>query len=154
VRRGILATVAALALAAACATREEAPPLAAADAPAGAEDLSRRAAAFYGALRGRPLDVWVTYDDPNLRSYFASERDFSDWFASLANQVRASNLRYSRPDEVEIREVRFEGAETATVVVVFVGPHEQPLRLRAVEVERADVWRLSDGTWLLAPGRL
>jgi hypothetical protein len=116
--------------------------------------LAARIAPFYEALRGRPLDAFLTYGDPRLRGYFASEGDFTDWYASLANQVRAADLRYGRAEEVRIREIAFEDPDTARVVVVLRGPHERPLRLRDVEIERTDVWRRTGGTWLLTPDRL
>jgi hypothetical protein len=148
------AAVAALALACASGTPSGPGEPDAGVSDADARAFSRRIESFYGALRGRPLDVYVTYDDPELRAYFATPREFSDWFASVANQVRASDLRHSRPEEVRIREFRFEGPDTARVGIVMVGRHEQPLRLRDVEVERTDVWRRSGGTWLLTPDRL
>ncbi len=148
--RGALCTAIAI-LAVACASGTPAP------APAADPEslaFSERIESFYGALRGRPLDAFATYDDPKLRGYFAGPDEFSDWYAAVANRVRASNLRFGSPAEVRIRAFRFAGRDTATVDVVLAGPDKRPLRLGQVEVERTDVWRRSEGIWLLTPDRL
>jgi hypothetical protein len=149
VRGRLRFAVATLAVACASAPADPGP-------PPGPESLAfvRRVESFYGALRGRGIEAFETYEDEKLRSYFATPEEFSDWYAAVANRVRASDLRFGRPEEVRIREIHFEGGDTARVEVVLIGPHERPLRLRPVEIEFEDVWERSNGTWMLRPDRL
>ena len=55
--------------------------------------FAERISAFYGRLENMPLNSLTAFEDPELRSYFDGEREFSDYFASVAAQVRDSFAR-------------------------------------------------------------
>lgn len=117
-------------------------------------DFAERAASFYASLANRPLDAYVTFEDVELREYFPGPREFADYYASLARQVRDARFRRSRIVEVEVRELHFEAEDLALVDVRLVGRHERVLLFWDVEVDRRDAWRLEGDTWLLTPEKL
>jgi hypothetical protein len=116
--------------------------------------FAERVGAFYAALEGRPLNTLLTYEDPELRSYFASSAEFADYYSSLTSQVLASHFKNGYAAAVHVREFRFEGPERAEVDVTLVGKHERALRFWDIEVQRTDAWRRVDGRWVLDPERL
>lgn len=137
--------------------------LACASAPAGSAvrvadpevaAFAARIDGFYRALEQRPLDSATTFDDPRLHAFFASPREFSDWYASLANQVRDANLRLGRAETVRVREFRFDEPGVARVFVELSGYRGRRLLFSAVSIQRTDVWRQRDGAWLLSPEKL
>jgi hypothetical protein len=116
--------------------------------------FSERIEAFYATLENIPLDAIVTYENVTLRSHFVSESAFNDYYSSLANQVRRSNMRNSRPVRVSVREFRFQDRDVATVELMITGPYQRTLRFWDVELERVDTWKRLDGVWLLTPDKL
>lgn len=110
--------------------------------------------AFYSRLHNTRLDSLETYEDAELRTFFVDHREFSDYYASLAAQVRAAGFRRSRAEQVRIREFRFEGDDMALVDITLVGRHRRALRFWRIEIQRSDVWRRSAGTWALSPSKL
>ncbi len=116
--------------------------------------FAERIATFYATLARRSLDAYLTYEDESLRDYFDSPGAFSDYYASLANQVRDAHLRNSSAREVRVREFRFEDPDTVRVDLLLVGRHERGLRFWDIELERTDTWRRARGTWVLAPEKL
>lgn len=117
-------------------------------------DFSRRIRSFYGALEHTRMDALMTFEDDRLRSFFAGPSEFSDYYASLASQLRAAQVRHAMPDRVEIREFRFEGAERARVELTILGHHQRSLRFWDIELTRVDTWERVDGTWLVTPEKL
>jgi hypothetical protein len=117
-------------------------------------DFAERAASFYAALANRPLDAYVTFEDRELRGYFLGPREFADYYASLARQVRHARFRRSHIVEAQVRELHFEAEDLALVDVRLVGRHERVLLFWNVEVDRRDAWRLEGDTWLLTPEKL
>jgi hypothetical protein len=116
--------------------------------------FAERVGAFYGLLEGEPLDALVTFEDADLRAYFAEDQDFTDYYASLAQRVRESRFRHARADQVVVQEFRTEGANLAVVDIVLVGKHERALIFWDLELELTDVWRRQGGTWFLSPDKL
>ena len=116
--------------------------------------FAERAGSFYALLENEPLDALVTFEDEDLRTYFAEDRDFTDYYATLANRVRKAQFRYSKPDQVVIQEFRLEGDHTAFVDVVLVGRHQRSLIFWDLEVVLTDVWRHRSGAWFISPGKL
>ena len=109
---------------------------------------------FYRSLERIPLDVLMTYEDPDLRAHFADPSSFSDYYADLADQVREANFRNGRAESVEIRQFRFETPELARVDVELMGRHDRGLRFWQFGLPRTDTWRLIEGSWMLSPGKL
>ncbi len=137
--------------------------LACASAPAGSASrvddpgvaaFAARIDGFYRALERRPLDSAATFEDPRLHGYFSTPAEFSDWYASLANQVRDADLRLGRADSVRVREFRFEEPGVARVQVELSGRRGRRVLFSAVTLERADIWRQRNGTWVLSPEKL
>ncbi|MCS5638495.1 MAG: hypothetical protein NZ990_18420 [Myxococcota bacterium] len=110
--------------------------------------------AFYGALEDRAVDTLATYEDERLRRYFAGPREFSDYYASLAAQLRGADFRHARPDATQVREFWFEGPDLAHVEVLIRGYHRRTLRFWEIRVVRVDTWRYDGSTWVLSPGQL
>ncbi len=113
-----------------------------------------RISAFYRALERRPLDSAATFDDPRLHAYFATPAEFSDYYASLANQVRDANLRLGRAESVRVREFRFDEPGVARVFVELSGQRGRRVVFKGASLQRTDVWRRRDGVWVLTPEKL
>ena len=109
---------------------------------------------FYLTLEDRAVDTLDTYEDSRLRSYFVGPREFSDYYASLAAQLRGAELRQTRPSAVHVREFWFDGPELAHVEVLIHGEHRRILRFWGIRLVRVDTWRLDGDTWVLSPERL
>jgi len=116
--------------------------------------FAQRIDSFYARLEKLPLDSLITFEDKRLRAYFRGEREFSDYYASLAAQVRRAQFRNSRALRIVVREFRFEGEDIAHVDVTLVGEHIRALRPGDIELRRTDVWRRSGGIWSLSPDKL
>ena len=117
-------------------------------------NFSERIETFYAMLENIPLDAIMTYENAKLRSYFVSEAAFNDYYSSLVNQVRRSNMRNTRPQRVSVREFRFQDRDVATVGLMITGPYQRTLRFWDVELERVDTWKRLDGVWVLTPDKL
>lgn len=109
---------------------------------------------FYRSFENTPLDLRSTFEDPERRAYFASEEDFSAYYASLAAEARRALLRNSTAREVVVDEFRFESEGVAVVDVRFIGKHVRRLRMGDVELPRKDTWRLLEDRWVLSPDKL
>jgi hypothetical protein len=109
---------------------------------------------FYGGLVGMPLDSELTFQSRALRSYFVDPGGFSDYYASIANQVRSAHMRNARATSVEIMEFRFEAPDRARVDVEVRGDHMRGLIPWDVSVQRSDTWRQVGGTWYVTPEKL
>lgn len=116
--------------------------------------FSERIETFYASLENVPMDAVRTFQNPELRDYFASEAAFMDYYSSIANQVRRSNMLNSRPDRVRVNEFRFESPGIARVEVQITGPYQRTLRFWGVELRRTDTWSRRDGVWVLTPDKL
>ncbi len=116
--------------------------------------FSERIEVFYASLENIPLDAIMTFRNNEFRSYFASEAAFMDYYSSLANQVRRSNMLNTRPRRVLVSEFQFESRNVARVAVSLTGPYQRTLRFWDVELERIDTWKRLDGVWLLTPDKL
>ncbi len=116
--------------------------------------FAERISAFYERLENKRLDSLLTFEDPQLRSFFRGDREFSDYYASLAAQVREASFRNARTDRVVVREFRFEGDSVAYVDLMLVGKHLRALRPWEIQIERTDVWRRVGGIWTLSPDKL
>jgi hypothetical protein len=116
--------------------------------------LARRASEFYARLEGVSLVTALTYEDPRLQSYFASRRAYDDYFASLATQIRAADLRYRQAERVEVRELRLLKPEEAVVELMLYGHHTRRLRFWEIELPRTDTWVRVDGRWVIRPEKL
>ena len=116
--------------------------------------FSERIEIFYAALENVPLDAVMTFENPQLRSHFASDASFMDYYSSIANQVRWANMRNTRPLRVVVRKFHFESPDVARVEVMLRGPYQRTLRFWDVELEREDTWKRLDGVWLLTPDKL
>ena len=113
--------------------------------------LATRLDEFYRLLENRTLDTLATFEDRRLRSYFADDTAFSDYYASLASQVRRALMRYGRVDDVQVVEFSLKEADHALVRVQLVGRHQRQLRFWRVELSRTDSWRRLSGRWFLVP---
>ena len=127
--------------------------------PVGVEDadalrFAQRIQGFYGALENMPIDSLLTYESPELRAYFENERAFSDYYASLAGDLRDADFRNGRAERIVIDEFRFTGPGEATVDLTLVGRHMRRLRFWERKFRRTDRWRQVGGTWLLSPSKL
>ncbi len=116
--------------------------------------FASRIEGFYRGLEGVPVDVRMTFEDERLRDHFDSQAAFTDYYASLAAQLRDAQFRNTRVDRVEIRDFSFENPERARVLVTLVGRHLRILRFWEIETRRSDAWQLLDGRWVLTPERL
>ena len=116
--------------------------------------FSTRIEKFYKALEGVPLDTLVTYENPDLRSCFASASAFSDYFSALATAARDEKFRYVMARTVRIREFHFDGPEHSTVEVEFRSVHQRVLRFWTIGFDRHDEWALQDGVWIVVPAKL
>lgn len=116
--------------------------------------FAQRIERFYATLSEVPLDALVTYDNPDLRGYFASQSAFADYYSSLATKARDTTLRDGEARTVQIREFHFESPEEAVVELQFRGGHERRLLFWDVKIDRRDVWRRVDGVWLVFPEKL
>ena len=116
--------------------------------------FAQRVERFYGSLEGRAVPVMATFEDPTLHVFFASRSEFDDYYALLADELRRAGFKNGRPERVEIREFRFEGADRAIVDVTFVGRHMRGLRFWEIRIRRLDAWRLDGGSWVISPERL
>ena len=118
-------------------------------------EFAERIQGFYGSIERRSLNALVTFQDAELHGYFGDPRQFADYYASLADQVKSAHFRYSRADAVRVREFRFPAHGRAEVDVVLVGRHQRALRFWDIEIERTDAWVLDDsGLWIIAPEKL
>jgi hypothetical protein len=127
--------------------------------PVGVEDadalrFAQRIQGFYGALENIPIDSLLTYESPELRAYFENERAFSDYYASLAGDLRDADFRNGRAERIVIDEFRFIGPGEATVDLTLVGRHMRRLRFWPRKFRRTDRWRQVGGIWLLSPAKL
>lgn len=116
--------------------------------------FASRIEGFYRELEAVPLDVMMTYDNPDLRAHFPDAAAFADYYASLASQIRRAQLRNGRAERIEIRDFYFEGPELAHVDVALIGHHQRALRFWEIQLSRTDTWRLVNGAWVLSPGKL
>ena len=116
--------------------------------------FAERLSAFYGRLEKLPLNSLLAFEDEELRSYFEGDREFSDYFASVAAQVREASLRNTTADRVLIREFRFADEDLAEVDITLEGRHKRGLRRGLIELQRTDTWRRVGGTWSLSPDKL
>ncbi len=116
--------------------------------------FAERISAFYGRLEKLPLNSLLAFEDAELRSYFEGDREFSDYFASVAAQVREASLRNTTADRVLIREFRFADEDLAEVDITLEGRHKRGLRRGLIELQRTDTWRRVGGTWSLSPDKL
>jgi len=116
--------------------------------------FAERISGFYQRLEKLPLNSLIAFEDPELRSYFEDEREFSDYFASVAAQVREASLRHTRAERVLIREFRFADDGLAEVDITLEGRHKRGLRWGLIELQRTDTWRRVGGTWSLTPDKL
>ncbi len=116
--------------------------------------FAERISAFYGRLEKLPLNSLIAFEDPELRSYFEGDREFSDYFASVAAQVREASLRNTTADRVLIREFRFADEDLAEVDITLEGRHKRGLRWGLIELQRTDTWRRVGGIWSLSPDKL
>ena len=116
--------------------------------------LGERIGSFYALLEGEPLDTQLTYEDQELRTYFREDRDFTDYYAALANTVRREHFRNSIAQRVIIREFRLDGSDLAQVDILLIGQHERVLIFWDLEIEQTDVWRREAGDWFLSPDKL
>jgi hypothetical protein len=117
-------------------------------------EFAERVSRFYRMIEDRPLDSVMVYEGPELRAFFDDPREFSDYYASLANQVRSAHFRRGRAERVRIEEFRFDEEDLASVDVMLVGRHERTLRFWEIELRRTDVWRRIGGVWMLSPEKL
>ncbi|NRA03224.1 MAG: hypothetical protein HRU00_11560 [Myxococcales bacterium] len=109
---------------------------------------------FYLSLEGRAVDTLATYEDERLRGYFAGPREFSDYYASLAAQLRGADFRHARPNATRVREFWFDGPDLAQVEVLIEGSHRRALRFWGIRVVRVDTWRYDGNSWVLSPDQL
>ena len=116
--------------------------------------FAERISGFYRQLEKLPLNTLIAFEDPELRSYFEDEREFSDYFASVAAQLREASLRNTRAERVRIREFRFADEDLAEVDITLEGRHKRGLRRGLIELQRTDTWRRVGGTWSLSPDKL
>ncbi len=116
--------------------------------------FAERISAFYGRLEKLPLNSLLAFEDAELRSYFEGDREFSDYFASVASQVREASLRNTTADRVLIREFRFADEDLAEVDITLEGRHKRGLRWGLIELQRTDTWRRVGGTCSLSPDKL
>ena len=116
--------------------------------------FAERISAFYRRLEKLPLNSLIAFEDTELRSFFEDEREFSDYFASVAAQAREASLRNTRADRVLIREFRFSDENLAEVDITLEGRHMRGLRWGLIELQRTDTWRRMGGTWSLTPDKL
>jgi hypothetical protein len=117
-------------------------------------EFADRIQGFYGALEGVSLDTLMTYEDGRLRTFFGSERDFSDYYAALASAVREATFRNARAKGIEIVEFRFDQSDAARVDVVLRGDHARGLLFWDTVLIRTDTWRRVGGEWVLKPEQL
>lgn len=106
---------------------------------------------FYRSFENRAITSLATFEDAELRGYFEDTERFSDYYASLANQVEQAHFRFSRADAVLVREFRFTSPQRAEVDVVLVGKHQRALRFWDIEIARTDAWIRVAGVWMLSP---
>jgi hypothetical protein len=123
-------------------------------APEVALALRHRVEGFYLRLAHRRFDTLETYNDFIMRDHFASQGLFFDYYADLAEDLVGAEFERSRPTDVEVLEFLFEDAQTAHVLVRFLGNDGRPLRPGTVELVRSDRWEWSEGTWWVRPGKL
>ncbi len=116
--------------------------------------FAERISAFYRRLEKLPLNSLIAFEDTELRSFFEDDREFSDYFASVAAQAREASLRNTRADRVLIREFRFADENLAEVDITLEGRHMRGLRRGLIELQRTDTWRRMGGTWSLTPDKL
>ncbi len=116
--------------------------------------FAERISAFYRRLEKLPLNSLIAFEDTELRSFFEDDREFSDYFASVAAQAREASLRNTRADRVLIREFRFTDENLAEVDITLEGRHMRGLRRGLIELQRTDTWRRMGGTWSLTPDKL
>ena len=116
--------------------------------------FSERIESFYSVLENVPIDAVMTFENPALPTFFASQSAYIDYYSSLANQVRGQNMLNTRPRKVIVSEFHFEGPDEALVEVTLSGPYRRTLWPWDVEVSRVDTWKRLDGVWLLTPDKL
>lgn len=116
--------------------------------------FSERIESFYSVLENVPIDAVMTFENPALPTFFASQSAYMDYYSSLANQVRGQNMLNTRPRKVIVSEFHFEGPDEALVEVTLSGPYRRTLWPWDVEVSRVDTWKRLDGVWLLTPDKL
>lgn len=127
--------------------------------PVGVDDVdavrfAERIQGFYGALENVPLDALITYENRELRAYFADERAFSDYYAALAGDLRDAAFRNGRAEKVLIDEFSFDGPGEARVELTLIGRHIRELLFWERRIRRTDLWRQVEGVWLLTPSKL
>jgi hypothetical protein len=114
-------------------------------------EFAERIDQFYRSIESRAITAHATFKDEELRGYFEDTERFSDYYASLANQVEQAHFRFSRADAVLVREFRFTSPGRAEVDVVLVGKHQRALRFWDIEIARTDAWTRVAGVWVLSP---
>jgi hypothetical protein len=109
---------------------------------------------FYEELAELPLDSRMTYENRRLRAFFVGDREFNDYYAALANNVRDKQFRHGSARRVEIDEFRFDAAGHAQVDVTFVGRNQRILRFWEIRFRQTDAWERIDGRWIVNPEKL
>ena len=117
-------------------------------------EFAQRIETFYNAILDIPLDVRITYDSSNLRTFFANDADFAAYYASLAAQLRRAQFRNATLDQVSIVEFSFNSEGVARVDLKLIGRHERALRLGKLQLSRRDIWERLDGSWLVTPDKI
>lgn len=113
-----------------------------------------RADAFYSRLIERRFNANMTYQDEELRAFFRTSNEFSDYYASLADGLETAHLERSHPLTAKVQEFVFEGNGRAHVVYRVTGNNGLPLRWWKVKIVRKDYWERIGGQWWLVPAKL
>ncbi len=116
--------------------------------------FAERIQGFYAELEDIPIDTLFVFKNRELRAYFENDRAFSDYYASLAGDLRDSAFANGRAERVEIDEFRFQSPGEATVDLTLVGHHMRRLRFWEMKMRRTDSWRQIEGIWMLNPSKL
>ncbi len=117
-------------------------------------DFYARANTFYQQLSHRRINSSITFNDDGLREVFKDDRQFSDYYAQLAQSLVVANFERNRPISVEVKGFSIDGPGKARVRIKFVGDHGLPLRWWRVSHSREDQWERSGGEWWIIPGKL
>lgn len=109
---------------------------------------------FYDRIASRRFNSRATFDDPSVRQFFPTVAAYSDYYASLVDELDRGAIRNNQPTRIELLGLSGSGESMLKLQLRFVGRNDLPLRWWNASVLRSDEWRWRDGRWWLVPGKL
>jgi hypothetical protein len=116
-------------------------------------EFHARATEFYRRLEGRRFNSLIAFRDAGLRAYFENEQTFTDYYATVADDLASAHFERSVPTRTQVQEFLVDGPGRARVHVRVVGEDARPFRFWTTSVEREDRWERRSGQWWITSAK-